>query len=190
MKTFLTSIPLLLFCGAATAQTLTLYGTMHHTTIEGGCWYLHTDDGKRYELTGDTSVVNPLRVDSQRVGVQAEVAKGAASICMVGEIVRVIKRIGSIRHAYDPLIMPFVVDGRMHREKSGFWYVKTPDGKEYEFKVTPEKKYLHSGARFHQKARVLFDKGYLHDKKMDGVILSDSPPQPKEKNIPKKYDPR
>jgi hypothetical protein len=190
MKSFFASFLLLLFSHLASAQTMTIYGQMHHTQIEGGCWYLQAADGKHYELTGDTSIINPMRVDGQRVGIQAEIAKGAASICMVGEIVRVIRRIDSVRYATDPLIMTFVVDGNVHKAKNGYWYVIAARGKQYEFKTPPEKKYRHSGAHFHQKERVLLDKSYTHNKNMDGVILSDNPPQPNGKNIPKKYDPR
>ena len=180
----------MLFSGAGYAQTLTLYGTMHHTTLEGGCWYLQADNGKRYELTGDTSLVNPMHVDSQRVGIQTEIAKGGASICMVGEIVRVIKRIGPVRHPYDPLIMPLALDGTIHLMKSGYWYVKASDGKMYEFQKPPAKKYQHSGAHFRERARGLLDQSYAHSNKMQGVILPDGPTLPQKKNIPKKYDPR
>ena|ERR1700733_9275366 len=190
MKRVLIFLTISLFAPKIQAQMLTLSGTMHHTQLEGGCWYLQTDDGKHYELTGDASIVNPLRVDSQRIEIQAEIAKGAASICMVGQIVRVIKRIDNVRYAQDPLIMQIALDGKMYHAKNGYWYLKTSSGKQYEFKTAPANVYRHSGVRFHQKVRVLLDKAYTHNKKMEGEILPESTQQPKEKNIPKKYDPR
>jgi len=190
MKTLLAFVLLTVLSHPASAQVMTLYGQMHHTSIEGGCWYLQTNDGKSYELIGDTSLVYPLHVDGERVGVQVERAKAGASVCMIGEIVRVIKRVDSIRYAEDPLVMPLLIDGKMYRAKSGSWYVKTSKGNEYTFQKPPEKKYRHVGAHFHQKARVIMDPS-TKKKYMDGVIIPDDPmPKQKKRNIPKYYDPR
>ncbi len=169
------------------SQELTISGTIHHTTLEGGCWYLEGDGGKRYELTGDTGIVQPLRMDGQHVVVRAMPAKGMASICMMGEIVRVLQRIDTVRYPIDLPIWPMTIDGKVYRTKSGVWYVKTSSGQRYEFKIAPEKKYRHAGALFHQRVRVLLDKKSNKDK-MDGVILSGSKPIQITKQ--KTYDPR
>jgi hypothetical protein len=172
---------------AAKAQELTISGTIHHSLIEGGCWYLQGDGGKRYELTGDAEIVQPLCVDGQHVVVRAMPMQGAASICMMGEIVRVLQRIDTVRYPIDLPIWPMTIDGNVHRTKSGVWYVKTSSGQKYEFKNIPEKKYRHAGAAIHQRVRVLLDKKSNKDN-MDGVILSESKPIPITKQ--KTYDPR
>src|SRR5271169_539367 len=95
----------------AFAQEITISGMMHHSTLEGGCWYLQADGGKRYELIGDAGVLNALHTDGEHVSVLATPAKGAASICMMGEIVRVVRRVDTVRYPLDPLISPMIIDG-------------------------------------------------------------------------------
>jgi hypothetical protein len=157
----------------ASAQEITVSGTMHRSSLEGGCWYLQGDGGKRFELVGDTGVVHPLRVEGQHVVVRAEMAKGEASTCMIGEIVRVLQRIDTVRYAIDLPVNPVTVDGIIHRTKSGVWFVKTTRGREYEFQKPPAKQYRHVGASIHQKFRVLMDKKSTREN-MDGVILPES----------------
>ena len=50
---------------------------MHHTTLEGGCWYLKGDGGTSYELIGDSGIMKSIRIDGQHVAVRGTVAKGA-----------------------------------------------------------------------------------------------------------------
>jgi hypothetical protein len=167
------------------AQEMTISGTMHHTTLEGGCWYLQGDAGKRFELIGDTGIVHALNVEGKHVAVRAIPAKGAASTCMMGEIVRVLERLDSVRYPTDPVISPMLIDGSIHRTASGKWYVKTSTGKRFEFLNPPSKNYRHIGLAVHQKYRVLLQS----PDKMNGVIL----PESKNTNQPAKqrtYDPR
>ena len=168
----------------ALTQPFTLSGTMHHTTLEGGCWYLQADGGKHYELVGDTEIVNPLHVDGQHIAVRVEPSPGMASICMVGEIVRVIARIDTTRYPIDLPITPMNLEGTVHRTKSGIWYIKTSNGRKYEFQKTLEKPFDHVGASFSGKYRVLLNKA-TNQHKMDGVILP-GPQRMKQKS----YDSR
>jgi hypothetical protein len=156
------------------AQEITLSGTMHRSNLEGGCWYLQSDSGgKRYELTGDSAVMMRLRFDEQHVVVRGAPAKGAASICMMGEIVRVSAIVQIARHAFDPLVSNLTLVGKVHRTSTGKWYVKTTSGLRYEYKNLPSKKYRHLGMKIQQKCRVLLQ-GTSTPDKMNGVILSDS----------------
>jgi|SRR5665213_329005 len=170
----------------ALAQDITISGTMHHSTLEGGCWFLQADGGKRYELVGDTGIVHPLRVEGQHIVIRAASAKNAASVCMIGEIVRVLQRIDTVRYPIDLPVAPLLINGTIHRTRSGVWYVKTSRGREYEFQNPPAKEYRHSGASIHQQFRVLLDKKSTRTGK-DGVILS-IPVRPRA--MQKKYDER
>lgn len=189
----------------ARAQSITISGTMHRSTLEGGCWYLQSDinrsndregsmdrgssGGKRYELVGDTGIVYPLRIEGQHIVINAEPVKNAASVCMMGEIVRVLQRIDTVRYPIDLPIMAILLDGTVHRTKSGVWYVKTSHGREYEFQQPPARPYRHSGARIHKKFRVLLDKNSTKTGK-DGVILPESTQPAKPIMKQKTYDAR
>jgi hypothetical protein len=154
---------------------------MHHTTLEGSCWYLQADGGKKYELVGDTSIVNPLHVDNEHVAVRVEPAPGMASICMIGEIVRVISRADTIRQPLDLPIMPIKIEGTVHRTKSGIWYVKTTSGRKYEYQTGPEKAFSHIGAAISERYRVLLNKA-TNEHNMDGVIISNPGPMKRKSN--------
>ena len=188
MKPILIAL-LLFFSLPALGQEITISGTMHHSSIEGGCWYLQADGGKRFELVGDTQIVYPLRVEGEHVAIDAVVMKHAASTCMMGEIVRVIRRIDTVRYPIDLPIMAMRIDGTMHLTTEGIWYVKTSHGQMYEFQKPPANRYRHIGASIHERFRVLLDKHSTRTNK-DGVILPPSKPPARRRAIEKKYDPR
>jgi hypothetical protein len=173
MKSLL-ALLLLFFPLLTQAQEITLSGTMHHSELEGGCWYLQSDSGgNRYELTGDSELMKQLHFDGEHVMVRGVRAKGAASICMLGEIVRVTQRINTVRYPIDPVISNLTLVGKVYRTSSGKWYVKTTSGARYEYKDLPSKKYRHAGMKIQQKCRVLFQ-GTSTPDKMNGIILSDT----------------
>ncbi len=193
MKSLLFAI-LLYSTAPVSAQQMTISGMMHHSTLEGGCWYLQADGGKRYELTGDAGVLNSLYEDGEHVSVLATPAKGAASICMMGDIVRVLRRIDTVRYPMDPVISPMMVEGTVHRTKSGVWYVKTAKGFQYEFKEPVLSKFRHIGMTVHERLRVLFQKD-AENKNMNGVIISEAPKTTSPVDTAstardKKFDPR
>ncbi len=172
MKSLLCAI--LFFTSVPThAQEVTLSGTMHHSTLEGGCWYLQADGGKSYELIGDSSIMKPIRIDGQHVIVRGTQTKGIASICMMGEMVRVLQRIDTVRYALDPPIANITLNGKIYKTKSGIWYVKTTSGSRYEFKVPPDKKFQHTGMAIHHTYRVLLDRNSTREN-MNGVIEHDA----------------
>lgn len=172
MKSLLVVL-LLFFSFRVNAQEITISGTMHHSELEGGCWYLQSDSVKRYELIGDSALIKQLRFEGEHVEVRATPAKGAASICMMGEIVHVSAIVETARHPFDPLISNLTLVGKVYRTESGKWYVKTTSGLRYEYKDLPSKKYRHLGMKIQQKCRVLLE-GKSTPDKMNGVILSDS----------------
>jgi hypothetical protein len=171
MKSLLLTF-LFFFSVSAHAQETTLSGTMHLSTLEGGCWYLQNDTGKRFELTGDARIINGLHVEGEHVTLRAVPAKSMASICMMGEIVRVLQRVDTVRYPTDPVISPIMVDGTVHRTKSGVWYVITKSGLKFEFEDTPDQKYRKIGAAVHQRFRILLDRKYSKAN-LNGVILSE-----------------
>lgn len=171
------------------AQEITISGTMHRSTLEGGCWYLQGDGGKRFELVGDTGIVRPLRIEGQHIVINAVPVKDGASVCMIGEIVRVLQRIDTVRYAIDLPVAPVTLVGIVHRTKTGVWYVKTSHGRSYEFQKPPAKRYRRIGAKFDQQVRILLDKKSTKTGK-DGVILSETVPSVKPRALQKKYDAR
>jgi hypothetical protein len=66
----------------------TVMGTMKFINVEGGCWYLETESGERYELGGED--LQQLYVENLTVEVQVRLLTGVASICQVGTPVEVL----------------------------------------------------------------------------------------------------
>jgi hypothetical protein len=182
-------IPLLIF-KPSLVQTFTVSGTMQHTTLEGGCWYLDGSDGKRYELIGDPEIINPLREEGKFINVEVEPAKGAASICMMGEIVRVVRQV-EIRHGpYDPPYGEILVDGIMKRMPDGTWYIERKKHHvRYEFQKAPPKSMQHVGKHVRKTFHIILD-ARSTKYKMDGLILLERPSIKRQKMIEKKYDSR
>lgn len=174
------------------AQEITLSGTMHKSNLEGGCWYLQAAD-KRYELTGDTAVLRELRIDGQHVVVDAVPVKNAASVCMIGEMVRVVRRLDSIRYPYDPPVMTLTLEGTIHRLKSGTWYLKTAPSRGhaylYEFEKAPPAGSRHIGAHVRGTFRVIVAR-MKTPPYMDGQILDTTPPARSKRMLQRKYDAR
>lgn len=75
-----------------------LTGTMHLIQIQGGCWVLESDQGKRYELVGDQASLLPLRREGLRVSVEVEADPNLVGRCMVGQMVRLIRVIPTETH--------------------------------------------------------------------------------------------
>src|SRR5437764_11888122 len=90
-RPFFFALLYLLFATASFAQGFAISGTMEHSNLEGGCWFLRADDGKQYELFGNPETIATLRNNTgTRVDLTVEHVKSGASVCMMGEIVRVL----------------------------------------------------------------------------------------------------
>jgi hypothetical protein len=63
---------------------ITLVGTIQKVAVEGGCYQLVASDGKNYELTGKFPKRNGIKVR-----VRGEVVRDTATICQVGQLIRV-----------------------------------------------------------------------------------------------------
>ncbi|HWF44046.1 MAG TPA: hypothetical protein VG537_05350 [Candidatus Kapabacteria bacterium] len=193
MKKLHLALPIIFsfIAAAASAQAFNVAGTMKHTSIEGNCWYLVGEDGKNYELIGDSTMIAGLRVEDQHVSLLVEPAKGMASICMMGDIVRVVERLDLQRHPVDLVFMTLPIKGTIKVTRLGTWYVQTKEGARYEFRDTIPAKYRHIGAKVNTKWRILLNQKSTKER-MDGVILPDNfkPKAKPKKNIEKKYDPR
>ncbi len=61
-----------------------LTGTIHKLAIEGTCYQLATDDGKKYELMGKFP-----KIEGTRVQVRGIIATDTVTICQVGQLVKV-----------------------------------------------------------------------------------------------------
>ena len=60
-------------------------GRMEFIDVETGCWVLVSDDGRRFEPSGENS--GPLWKQGLRVTVRLRPLKGVASVCQTGVIV-------------------------------------------------------------------------------------------------------
>lgn len=63
-----------------------LRGTVEFRDLEMGVWVLSGDDGRTYQLAGGTAA---LRRAGQRVEIDGEVDSSAATVAMVGPVLRV-----------------------------------------------------------------------------------------------------
>jgi hypothetical protein len=127
---------------------------MHHSDLEGGCWYLETDAGKRYELVADSGIMSSLMFPNRPLSLLVSPVKNLASVCMIGEMVHVEKIVDSMQYPVDMLVMNMQVTGTMHRTKKGEWYVRTSKGAKLLI-PDPEKKYQHIGAKYDVLSRVI-----------------------------------
>lgn len=187
--TRLSLVILVALCSStANAQTFSISGTMQHSTVEGGCWYLQANDGKQYELTGDQSIIDQLHVAGQSVDLSVESVKGAASVCMVGQIVHVVAIESLRRMPYDPPTMDQTMSGTVRRTRLGTWYLQVKKMR-FEFKEPPPKSKRRVGAKMHGRFLLLLNPRDTKEK-MDGVILSERTPAKPKMAPGKQYDPR
>jgi hypothetical protein len=66
------------------AEIVSLTGTIHKLAVEGTCYQLDSDDGKKYELMGKFP-----KIDGNRVQVRGVIDTDTATICQVGQVVKV-----------------------------------------------------------------------------------------------------
>jgi hypothetical protein len=63
-------------------------GTIKFINVEGGCWYLETKAGKRFELAGED--LQQILINDLEVELLIKPMRGVASICQVGDLVEVL----------------------------------------------------------------------------------------------------
>ena len=64
--------------------TVNLTGTIRKLAIEGTCYQLAADNGKKYELMGKFP-----KIDGTRVKINGVIATDTVTICQVGKVVKV-----------------------------------------------------------------------------------------------------
>lgn len=69
-------------------ELITLTGTLKFTNLEGGCYYLETLQGKKYELLGINEMVLEENVGKE-ITVKGKVRQDMVSICQIGAIFEV-----------------------------------------------------------------------------------------------------
>jgi hypothetical protein len=83
---------LLLFAGCKTTsdfrETRTLTATVKYSTLEGGFFYLHGDDGRDYD---PTNLPSAYQTDGKRVKVKFVIREDLGSIHMMGIIVEIVE---------------------------------------------------------------------------------------------------
>jgi hypothetical protein len=68
----------------ARSEIVSLTGTIRKLAVEGTCYQLASDDGKKYELMGKFP-----KIEGTRVQVRGVIATETVTICQVGQPVRV-----------------------------------------------------------------------------------------------------
>ena len=68
----------------ARSEMVSLTGTVRKLAVEGTCYQLASDDGKKYELMGKFP-----KIDGTRVQVRGIIATDIVTICQVGQPVQV-----------------------------------------------------------------------------------------------------
>ena len=66
------------------SEIVNLTGTIRKLAVEGICYQLTSDDGKKYELMGKFP-----KIDGTRVQLRGSIATDTATICQVGQPVQV-----------------------------------------------------------------------------------------------------
>jgi hypothetical protein len=66
------------------SELVSLTGTIHKLSIEGTCYQLATNDGKKYELMGKFP-----KIEGTRVQVRGFIKTDTVTICQVGQPVQV-----------------------------------------------------------------------------------------------------
>ena len=66
------------------SEIVSLTGTIRKLVVEGTCYQLASDDGKKYELMGKFP-----KIDGTRVQVRGVIATDTVTICQVGQPVQV-----------------------------------------------------------------------------------------------------
>jgi hypothetical protein len=64
--------------------TVTLTGTIHKLAVEGTCYQLAADNGKKYELMGKFP-----KIDGTRVRVSGSICTDLITICQVGQPLKI-----------------------------------------------------------------------------------------------------
>ncbi len=64
--------------------TINLTGTIHKIAVEGTCYQLAADNGKKYELMGKFP-----KIDGTRVNISGVLSTDVVTICQVGQPIRV-----------------------------------------------------------------------------------------------------
>ncbi|MEI8134289.1 MAG: hypothetical protein WCH46_04305 [bacterium] len=149
-------------------KEFTINGRMHHSDLEGGCWYLEAKNMK-YELVGSPEFMQTCRVEGRMLSLSVTREPRMASTCMIGQIVRVVAIFDTIMHPVDPSYKKETIKGTVHRNKQGCWYVLSAHHKRYELQAPIPKRFMKLRAKYNRLSTVLSsaDSGCG----MDGVIV-------------------
>ena len=96
---------ILLAAGISTevlAKPFIVTGRMNYLAeLEGGCWYLDAENGERYQLLGTQEQLDQVRVNGRQVRLEVEAEPRMASVCMLGQMVRIIRVMDEVGYPVD-----------------------------------------------------------------------------------------
>ncbi|MEP7234243.1 MAG: hypothetical protein ABI778_02995 [Ignavibacteriota bacterium] len=164
-------------------------GSMQHSDIEGGCWFLQAKD-QRYQLTGTAGILQSIQIEGRNLVLNVRDAQVRQSICMMGKIVEVVSILDSVFHPHNPPVYDKFISGKIHKTNNGCWYVLTAGRHKFELQAPIPKQFMHIGARYKRLSKVI--PGPEGNCNMEGVItISMLEPDMKAKTVrEKKYNSR
>jgi hypothetical protein len=157
---FLLLIVIVGLSSEALAKPFILTGRMNYIAeLEGGCWYLDAENGERYQLVGTQEQLDQVRVIGRNVKLEVDPEPKMGSICMIGQMVRIIRVIDQVGYPVDKAYVTVKTSGRIYKTKAGCWYLKTSKGKKYDLDLDniPKNK-RKRGAKVNQHFRLFIDK--------------------------------
>jgi len=167
-----------------------IMGMMHHSDLEGGCWYLQVKQMK-YELTASPAILQTCYIEGRQLTLRVRPTRNIASICMLGRMVEVVEILDSVMHPHNPPVFNKKIKGTVRKTNSGCWYVMATDKKHYELQAPVPKQFMRIGAKYNRMSKV--EPGSESQcENMDGVITISmlEPDMMKKEAKEKKYDPR
>ena len=169
-------------------KDFTVSGFMHHSDLEGGCWFLQAKQMK-YELTASPEILATCHVEGRMLTLRVHQARMMKSICMIGTMVEISEVLDTVFHPHNPPYERKKIKGIVHKTKAGCWYVAAGK-RRYELQPPIPEKFMHSGIRYNRISVVL--PGTESQCDMYGVItISELEPDMKPKDArERKSDPR
>lgn len=176
------------------AKPFIVTGRMNYLAeLEGGCWYLDAENGERYQLLGTQEQLDQVRVNGRQVRLEVEAEPRMASVCMLGQMVRIIRVMDEVGYPVDKAYVTVKTSGRVYKTMAGCWYLKTSKGKKYDLHLEniPKAK-RKSGARVKdQHFRIFLDRS-ASECGFDGAATFIDDPKRKQQRAKEKprADPR
>lgn len=160
---------------SAADEAFIISGRMMFTELEGGCWYLETDRGEKYQLTGSTTDIERTHSLGRMLRMKVVRADNIMSACMIGPFLRIVEIYDTVGYPSDQPYIFQKLNSRVYKTKNGCYYVKFKKQRyELSGSYVPAK-FRKRGARLSGTYKVLLGKSAT-ECGLEGVVLFEAPP--------------